>query len=249
MMSSTAATMTTRVQLVADGSSDAAYGGSGFDEISAGGTLLSWEFDATTGVANLEQCNVHRVRWSRTPCRNHCGTMFSTAAAMSSNTLATPAMTCSMRAPAIAASMVAAAVMFWLSMMQTSIGSAEFFDGGSGFDTVELQAQTDNAYFDLTGLTTAGVNRVEFAPVDPVFDMTLEIADDAFAAPPVAGSLGFLGIAGNDTNGATEKLVVNIDSTHDIDLSFLTFSAWGGQGELVEINGSALADHHQRQRC
>jgi len=109
-------------------------------------------------------------------------------------------------------------------------------DGGAGTDTVRFQSASSTS-FELNSTALTSIERLQFDSLAADADIILNVVDDDFAF--LTG--GTIQIIGDNAAGATETLFIEMTNVRynatTVDLSGLTFSSWGGQGETVVIEG------------
>ncbi|MCB1490778.1 MAG: M10 family metallopeptidase C-terminal domain-containing protein, partial [Rhodobiaceae bacterium] len=116
----------------------------------------------------------------------------------------------------------------------------EVIDGGTGTDTIEVFGGLGSQTVNLRSETISSIEEIEFAAgTGGDVDRTIQLDANQFFNGAFSS---FMNIAGFNNSGDTETLEVYLTNQTSLDLSGLTFSNWGGQGEIVHIIGDSSSE-------
>jgi len=117
--------------------------------------------------------------------------------------------------------------------------AGSLIDGGEGVDALVLGAAAAGSeagiVFDFTGADFLSIEELRFASGEAAQDRTALFEDQEFDTQgEIAPNLL---VRGDDTAGATERIVISLGVNQTLDLSGWQFVDWGDQGEVIEVTG------------
>ncbi len=119
----------------------------------------------------------------------------------------------------------------------TDVG--EQVTGGAGYDAVELGSVLDST-FDFRGLAIESIEELAFATDGANVDKAALFNADLFGAS--GGFAQDLHVVGNNAEGSTEEISIDMGAVTNLDISAWTFEGWGAQGDVVSVKGDAQAE-------
>lgn len=125
---------------------------------------------------------------------------------------------------------------------QTSESDRDSYDGDGGYDTIILFGADGAQSYDMAGLSGGprDIEEIRFgANLNSDKTLKLQSADLGFGAK--AETVEML-IKGVDAANAKEAIEIRMDYDTFLDLTGLTFEAWGAQGEKIFVKGSQYQD-------